>query len=286
MKINVASSSGFCFGVRRAITIALNAAGKGQEVVMLKDIVHNETVVRQLRKAGIKKISSLRASHDKALLISAHGTSQRCIKQAQTLGYSVIDATCPMVREIHAIACSMEKKGYRIIIIGDKKHDEVQGIVGDLSGKPIVIDTPSHIPVARIRPLARACVVVQSTQDYETVTKVMPIFNRHIRDLKFFNTVCKPTRIKQEDIKKLPLQNDVMIIIGSRNSANTKRLYEIARSKNDRTYWINSPREIRASWFKNARQTGLTAGASTPESTIEDIVRRIHAVTRKKTNRK
>jgi len=272
MKINLAKSAGFCFGVKRALDIAFKTASSGAEVCMLGDIVHNEEVIKEIEKLGIKKIRRPGKGKGKILLIRAHGASLNTFEKAARLGYDIVDATCPMVKEIHKIAQKMEQKGYKIIVIGDKKHDEVRGITGQLKQKAIVIDSPNNIPLKKIKKTDKACVVVQSTQNLEKVLRIIEALKCYIRNLEFFNTICRPTRIKQEEIRKMPQKNDLMIIIGSRNSANTKRLYEISKSLNGRTYWINSKSEIRKGWFRGVKNAGITAGASTPESTTREVV--------------
>ena len=278
IKINLAKSRGFCFGVKRALDIALKTARQNKNVYMLGDIVHNEDAVRQIQKAGIKKIKKFKPGKNKILLIRAHGAYQKILQEALRRGYKIIDATCPMVKEIHRIVKNMEEKGYKIIVIGDKKHDEVHGIVGQLKEEAIVIDNLKHIPLKKIKGIKKACVVAQSTQNLDKVLRIVKILKLHIKDLKFFNTICEPTRIKQQEIKRLPSENDMMIIIGSKNSANTKRLYEIAKSLNKRSYWVSSKKDIRRNWFKGIKTLGVTAGASTPDSTTQDIVRYIKQI--------
>ena len=276
MKITVAKSAGFCFGVKRAIKIAVEAAKLKTNIEMLGDIVHNEDVVRKIQNAGIKKIKRLTKGKSKTLLIRAHGAPTETFKKARSLGYKIVDATCPMVREIHKIANDSEKKGYKIIVIGDKKHDEVRGIIGQLKDKAVIIDTAKNIPFKKIRRIKKAAIVVQSTQNIEKVLKIATSLKRYIDNLKFFNTICKPTRTKQEEVKNLSSKNGVMIIIGSRTSANTKRLFEISKSINrKRSFWIQSKDEIKPEWFKNTIRVGITAGASTPESTTKDIINQI-----------
>ncbi|MBU1125919.1 MAG: 4-hydroxy-3-methylbut-2-enyl diphosphate reductase [Candidatus Omnitrophica bacterium] len=272
MKISVAKSAGFCFGVKRAITIALDAARAGK-VFMLGDIVHNEEVVGTIQHVGIKKIERLTPTKDRILLLRAHGTSRRLIEKARRCGYVLIDATCLMVKEIHRTAQACERKKQTIIVIGDKNHDEVKGIIGNLRRKAIIIDTQRNIPVAALKKTKKACIVVQSTQNEDTTRKIVTIIKKHIPQVAFYNTICKPTRDKQEEIKKMPLKNEVMIIIGSKTSANTKRLYEISRSLNSRSHWISSWKELKKRWFKDIRTVGVTAGASTPEETIQQVVR-------------
>ncbi len=273
MKIRLAKSAGFCFGVTRAINLALKTIQSRQNVEMLGHIVHNEDVVKQIKAAGIKNIKSLKKGTGKTLLIRAHGAPKKIYRQAKVLGYSLVDATCPMVKEIHKIVREQEHRGYRIIIIGDHKHDEVLGILGQLKTKAIVIDRPEDIPVQKVRRLKKAAVVVQSTQNIEKVSQIVAKLRILIKNLKFFNTVCRPTQTKQAEIKTLPLENDVMIIIGSKHSANTKRLYQISKVLNARSYWIQSVKDIDRQWFKKLDTIGVTAGASTPDETTQNIVK-------------
>ncbi|MFH1317450.1 MAG: 4-hydroxy-3-methylbut-2-enyl diphosphate reductase, partial [Candidatus Omnitrophota bacterium] len=223
MKINLAKSAGFCFGVKRALSIAFETLKTAKNIEMLGDLVHNEDVVTMVKEAGIKKIHRLRNGKNKTLLIRAHGTCNTTLANAKKMGYKIIDATCPMVKEIHTIGCDMEKKGYKIIIIGDKKHDEVRGIIGQLKYKPIVISKFKDLKSPAIRHLKKAAIISQSTQELSKVLKMIHSLKHVIPELKFFNTICQPTRSKQREIKKMPTKNDTMIIIGSKTSANTKR---------------------------------------------------------------
>ena len=278
MKISLARSSGFCFGVKRALQIALKTAESCNKVYMLGDIVHNEDVVSTIKKAGIKKIKKLTRGKNRTLLIRAHGVGRETFAKARNLGYEIVDATCPMVKEIHKIAQRAEIKGYKIIVIGDKKHDEVQAISGQLKNKAIVIDSPNHIPFKRIKRIKKAVVVAQSTQNIDTVSKIINILNKDIEQLRFFNTICRPTRKKQEEIKRMPLANELMIIIGSRTSANTRRLYEISKSLNKRSYWVQSKKDLKRGWFKAVKTVGVAAGASTPDSTTKEAVNQIRKI--------
>lgn len=279
MKITIAKSSGFCFGVKRAIDIALKTASSSKEVYMLGDIIHNEVVVKQIKEAGIKKIKRLYNGKDKLLLIRAHGTGKKTIHLALQRGYTVIDATCPKVKEIHKIVREMEEKGYQIIVIGDKNHDEVHGIIGQLKNKATVISDKAQIPLIKnIRRIKQACVVVQSTQNTDNVMTIVRKLEELIPKLEFFNTICKPTMMRQEEIKKLPLENDAIIVIGSRKSANTKRLFEISLSLNKHSYWINAKEEINPAWFKGVKRVGITSGASTPQETTQEIAEYIQTL--------
>ncbi|MDD2703151.1 MAG: 4-hydroxy-3-methylbut-2-enyl diphosphate reductase [Candidatus Omnitrophica bacterium] len=283
MKINVAKSAGFCFGVKRAVRIALETAGSGGKIYMLGDIVHNEDVVSQIEGKGIQKIKKTGAGTGKRiLLIRAHGERLNTVKKARRLGYTIVDATCPMVKEIHTIAREMEKKGYTVIIIGDAYHDEVRGIKGQLKTKSVVIGPRGRIPVHALSRIKKACVVVQSTQNREKVSAILRAIKKQVKNLRFFNTICRPTKAKQEEIKTMPVKNDVMIIIGSKASANTRRLFEISKTLNKRSYWIQSKSELKPDYFRRAKSAGITAGASTPERTTREVIEHIKKLTRKK----
>lgn len=278
MKITLAKSAGFCFGVKRAVDIAEKIAADNEPVYMLGDIVHNERVVKKFTKRGIKKIKNL-SEHKKGIfLVAAHGISKKLVNRALRYGYRIVDATCPMVKEIHNIAVEMDKQGYKIIIIGDRNHAEVAGIAGQIKSKSIIIGEINDIDKQELSAGRKAAVVVQSTQDIEKVLKIKSILEKKIDDLKFFNTICAPTRIKQKEIRILPKKNDLIIVIGSKKSANTKRLFQIARSINENTYWIKSEDEIKRCWFKNINRVGITAGASTPFEDIKAVIERINKI--------
>jgi len=278
MKINIAKTAGFCFGVKRAIETALQTAKDNRTVEMLGDIVHNEDVIKRVKASGIKKVAKLTRGENKTLLIRAHGTGTKTYREAEALGYHIVDATCPMVTEIHNIAKKMEKEGYKIIIIGDKNHSEVQGIAGQLTTAPVIISSKKNIPLPEIKGLQKAAIVIQSTQTIENADSIHRILKPHIADLKLFNTICKTTRSKQAEIKTLPRENDVVFIIGSKTSANTKRLYQISKTINPRTYRIMSAKEIDPVWLKNAEKIGISAGASTPGTAIESVVSYLKSV--------
>jgi len=277
MKINLAKSAGFCFGVKRALEIAFGAAGSQAGVYMLGDIVHNEEVIKEIKKAGVKKIKGLASGSGKALLIRAHGEGLKIYQRAGALGYKIVDATCPMVKEIHQIAKEMENQGYKIIVIGDKKHDEVRGIIGQLKNKALIIDAKAKLPLGQLKKIKKAAVVCQSTQNFQKTQVIVDKLKKHIQQLKFFNTICRPTRAKQEEIKALPRENDVVIIIGSKTSANTQRLFEIAKSLNPRSYWVQSAHDLNKNWFKGINSVGITAGASTPDRTTQEVIKKIRA---------
>ncbi|MFH1753113.1 MAG: 4-hydroxy-3-methylbut-2-enyl diphosphate reductase, partial [Candidatus Omnitrophota bacterium] len=236
------------------------------------DIVHNDIVVNKITGAGIKKILRLGKGTDKTLIVRAHGASINTYNAARKRGYNIIDVTCPMVKEIHRIAGRAEKAGFKIAVIGDKDHEEVKGIVGQLKRRPVVISSLSDMPRVTLKRSSKIAVVVQSTQNADRVLPIVRALEKIAGEVIFFNTICRPTRQKQEEAKKLALKNDVVVVLGSCKSANTRRLYNIAKAKNGKTYWIESPASIKRSWFKKAKSVGILAGASTPDETIKETV--------------
>ena len=280
MKITVAKFGGFCFGVKRALDIAKKTIAQDSRVSMLGDIVHNEDVIKDIERSGIKRIKRIGRGAGTTLILSAHGTGKHIIEAAQRSGYKIIDATCPMVKGIHNIAQRMEKQGHTIIIIGDKNHSEVHGIIGQLTKRPLVIERLHDMPVRTLKKISRAAVVVQSTQNAETVFKIIDEIRSYIPDLQFFNTICKPTRMRQAEIRTMPLENDVMVIIGSRTSANTQRLCQISHALNRKTYCVQAKDELRPEWFRGARSVGVASGASTPDKTIKEVIDYLRSLSR------
>ncbi len=272
MIITLAKSAGFCFGVKRAIKIALETVQNAGNVEMLGDIVHNEQVVQEIEAAGIRKVQSLEAGPGKTLLIRSHGAPESVYHGAQQLGYRIVDATCPMVKEIHTIVRNRYSEGYRIIIIGDKHHDEVQGILGQIEHDALVIENADSVSPDVVRGMDRVAVVVQSTQALANVRAILAVLEQQIPEVVFSNTICRATRERQAEMGSLPLENDVVLVIGSKISANTKRLYELARAVNECSYLIQTRDDIMPEWFTDASKVAVTAGASTPDQTIQGVI--------------
>ena len=276
MKILLAKDAGYCFGVRDAVNLAYDTAKKHGDVYMLGDIVHNESVVADLNKAGAKVVKNIDEVPDgKPILFRAHGTSVETWKNAQSKDMNIIDATCPLVEEIHDEVKKLSKEGRKIIVIGDHGHDEVVGIASQVSDAIIV----SNIEEAmKLRKMKKAGVVSQSTQTIENVQKIINIIMTKVYDLNFVNTICFPTKRNQNQIKDLAKQCDVMIVIGSFTSANSKRLALLAEEINDRSYQVTKADEIKVEWFNGAKTVGLSAGASTPDNIIDDVLNKIKTI--------
>ena len=276
MKIFVARDAGYCFGVRDAVNLAYDSAKNYGDIYMLGTIVHNERVVNDLEKAGAKVVNTLDdVPSGKPLLFRAHGTPPKMWEEASKKNLKLIDATCPLVTEIHDDIKNLENEGRKTIIIGDHGHDEVVAIAAQVK-KPIII---SNLEEAKaLRKMKKAGVVSQSTQMLENVQEIMDILLEKVFDLRFINTICFPTRRNHKQIKELAIKNDVMIIIGSYTSANSKRLTQLSLERNKRSYQVTSSMEIDSSWFENCNSVGISAGASTPDETINEVISKIKEI--------
>ena len=276
MKIYVAKDAGYCFGVRDAVNLAYDSAKNYGEVYMLGTIVHNERVINDLSDAGAKVVNSLdEVPHDKPLLFRAHGTSPEVWEDAKKRNLKLIDATCPLVTEIHQDIKKLNDEGRKTIIIGDNGHDEVVAIAAQVE-KPIII---SNIDEAKnMRKVKRAGIVSQSTQMIENVQEIINILMQKVYDLRFINTICFPTRRNHEQIKELALQCDVMIVIGSYTSANSKRLTQLSLERNKHSYQVTSSSDLKEKMFDNCNSVGISAGASTPDEIIQAVVNKIKKI--------
>ena len=278
MKIILAKDAGYCFGVRDAVNSAYDTSKEYGEVYMLGDIVHNESVVEDLEKNGVKVVSNLnQVPDDKPVLFRAHGTAKEVWKDAEKNKMNIIDATCPLVHEIHKEVKQLDKEGRKIIIIGDHGHDEVIGIASQVQDA-IIISTVEE--AEKLKKTKKAGIVSQSTQTIENVQDIINILMTKVFDLRFVNTICFPTKRNQEQIKELSEIVDLMIIIGSFTSANSKRLTQLSLERNKNTYQVTNATEIDISWFKkNINSVGISAGASTPDRIIDSVVKKVKDVT-------
>jgi len=273
MKILVAKDAGYCFGVRDAVNLAKKSGSDFQEVYMLGDIVHNETVVDDLNKRGSKIVESLNdIPEDKPVLFRAHGTDPETWRKAQKKNLNIIDATCPLVTEIHEEIKELESENRRTIIIGDHDHDEVVGIAAQVKD-PIIISCVDE--AKELGKMKRAGVVSQSTQMIENVQEILNVLSEKVYDLRFVNTICFPTRRNHDQIKKLSNICDLMIVIGSFTSANSKRLTQLSLERNKNSFQVTCANDINESWFDGIESVGISAGASTPDNLIEDVIAKV-----------
>ena len=276
MKITVAKDAGYCFGVRDAVNMAYDASDSYGEVYMLGDIVHNENVVKDLENAGAKVVESLDdVPEDKPVLLRAHGTINETLNKAKEKNLNIIDATCPLVHEIHREVKMLEDEGRKIVIIGDHGHDEVNAIADQVSNPSIVASKEEALKIKRTRKIGVVC---QSTQMIENVQQIINTLMTRIVDIRFINTICYPTKRNHDQIKELAKSSDLMIIIGSFTSANSKRLTELAKQRNEKTYQVTCAEDLEKKWFDGIESVGISAGASTPDYLIDGVKNKINDI--------
>ena len=280
MKITIAKDAGYCFGVRDAVNIAYDSAEKHGDVYMLGSIVHNEKVVNDLKNAGAKIVRSLDdVPKESPILFRAHGTVPKLWDEAKDKRINIIDATCPLVYEIHQEVKKLAKDGRRIIVVGDHGHDEVIAIANQVENA-IVISSPKE--ALKLKKMKTAGVVSQSTQAIGNVQEIINILMTKVFDLHFINTICFPTKRNHEQIKDMAKINDIMIIIGSFTSANSNRLTQLSLSINSQSFQVTDSKDLKPQWFKNKDNIGISAGASTPDYLIKDVKNTIEYIYKEK----
>ena len=276
MKILLAKDAGYCFGVRDAVNLAYSSAKENKNVYMLGTIVHNENVVDDLSRAGARVVDSLDdVPSDKPVLFRAHGTSAKICNEAQGKNLNVIDATCPLVTEIHHEIKKLKAEGRHCIIIGDHEHDEVVGITAQVADAIVVANAAE---AKELRKMKRAGVVSQSTQMIENVREIINVLMEKVFDLRFINTICYPTRRNHEQIKELAAICDIMIVGGAFTSANSMRLTQLALERNKKAYQVTCAADLEPDWFRDQEKVGISAGASTPNEIIKGVVNKIKEI--------
>lgn len=280
MEIIIDEYSGYCFGVKRALRlteeIINNNRHKNKKIFSFGSIINNPGVTEELSKKGLvpaKEINEI--EKDSIFIIRSHGMSPDIInKIIEEKKPEIIDATCPFVKKAQARAKSLSRKGYFVVIIGNRNHPEVLGIKGCiLNNNYTVIENEKD--AERIPESKKIGVVVQTTQTKEKLLLITSRLLERTRELLIYNTICDTTYKRQNSTKKLAGDTDIMIIVGGKNSANTKHLKEISEAINNSTYHIESFKEIKPGWFRNKKRVGISGGASTPVKDIIDVKKAI-----------
>ncbi len=280
VEIVIAEYAGFCFGVKRAINLAEKAsqyAKNGRQVLSIGPLIHNPQEVERLRRQGIEvlKDESMLESGS-TVIIRSHGLPPNKERELIKRGLNVIDATCPYVKAVHEAVVRLSKEGYFVVIVGEKNHPEVIGTWGYLQeagGDGVVVE--SHEDLKAVLGKERVGIVAQTTQNEQLFKEVVGEVCLWSKEVKVINTICNATSERQEDVYRLAPRVDVMIVIGGKNSGNTRRLYEISKSLNPRAYHIETSQELKDEWFKGVKRIGITAGASTPDWIIRSVVESI-----------
>lgn len=275
MKIELAESYGFCFGVKRAIKIAednRNSATYGP-------LIHNANEIDRLKNdfnvALSENLNSFRAGD--TAVIRTHGIPKQELSILNERNVNVIDATCPYVTKPQQICEEMSAQGYDIVIFGDESHPEIKGVKSYAIGNVFVVNSPDEIASLKLRD--KVATVAQTTRKIEEYQQIVGKLMANHKEVRVFNTICNATFDNQDAARKLAQKADVMIVIGGKNSSNTKQLHSIAQEFCPDSYHIESQDDLRQEWFKNKHFCGISAGASTPDWIIEDVIAKITALT-------
>jgi 4-hydroxy-3-methylbut-2-enyl diphosphate reductase len=275
MEILLAKDMGFCWGVRRAIDIMEKAADEYGEVISVGPIVHNPLVVQDLEDRGVRV--GVRPEDDsRPVAITAHGVGPQILDEVKETGAEIIDGTCPIVTRSQRWARRMAEQGFTVLVFGDPEHREVKGVLGWAGDKGVPVRDGEPLP----DPFpSRVALISQTTQSPERWAEfVAQVMSEHVKDiseLRLVNTLCDVTSNQQAAARELAAEVDVMLVVGGKSSANTRHLLEVAQEEGATAYHIEGPEEIEAEWLRGCRKVGVTAGASTPDSSVEAVVRRV-----------
>lgn len=275
MEVKVAKTAGFCFGVERAVEHVYEQIQKGQPpIYTLGPIIHNEEVVKDLEKKGVKvlpDIDCLRELNEGTVIIRSHGVGKAIYDRIKQQGLCLVDATCPFVKKIHRIVQEQNQLGRRIIIIGDSSHPEVEGIQGWADERTLVVKNEKELNDLPDLRKEKLCIVSQTTFNYNKFKELVEKFSEKGYDILVLNTICNATQERQVEAGRIASEVDVMIVIGGRNSSNTQKLYEICRRECKDTYYIQTLSDFKPEKAGTVRSVGITAGASTPNYIIEEV---------------
>ncbi|NLO75582.1 MAG: bifunctional 4-hydroxy-3-methylbut-2-enyl diphosphate reductase/30S ribosomal protein S1 [Clostridia bacterium] len=279
MKIILAEHIGFCFGVKRAI-LAAEEAAKAGPIFSFGPLIHNQREIERLEKLGIKTITDkLQIKADDPILIRTHGVGPNVYTALNNEGRKLIDTTCPHVQKAQMAAKEAHEQGYQVIILGDKNHAEVQGIVAWTENKAVVIASLEELKKLELQD--KIAFLAQTTEKEEKFAEMVKYLQGKTTDLKVFSTICPSTRIRQEAAAKLAQEVNLMIVIGGKHSSNTKKLAEICRNYVP-TFHIERAQELQSSWFLDKFKVGVTAGASTPDWIIKEVVEQMEKINESK----
>jgi 4-hydroxy-3-methylbut-2-enyl diphosphate reductase len=275
MRVEIADHAGVCYGVERALRLADETTSNGVSVHTLGPLIHNPQAVQRLRDTGIEVATDLDQIAEGTVIIRSHGVDPAIIEDASRRGLTVVDATCPFVSAAHTCARELAEGGYAVVIVGEEEHPEVEGIMAHAGGRAVVVQSSDDLPEKL--PSRRVGVVVQTTQPLARLEQVVADLLPSVSELRVCNTICDATAKRQTAAERLARDVDVMIVVGGHNSGNTTRLAEISRAVNPSTYHVETSDELDPSWFKDADTVGVTAGASTPDEQMAEVISAIEA---------
>jgi (E)-4-hydroxy-3-methyl-but-2-enyl pyrophosphate reductase len=282
LNIRVVKTAGFCWGVRRALSMVSDTAQQaGGPIYSLGPVIHNPQTVERLREElGIEMIDSVDEVDGGTVVIRTHGVGPAVFERARKKGLEVLDATCPFVSKIQEYAKMLTAGGYRLFIIGERDHPEVLGIIAHAGGHVSVLESADD--VRKLGKYKRAGVVIQSTQEKGSIKEIISELLSRVTELRVFNTICNATLSRQAETRELAQKVEVMVVVGGRNSGNTSRLVDICRAAGAITHHIEDASELEPEWFKGIDEVGITAGASTPDFVLEKVLENLQEIGEKR----
>lgn len=274
MEIAVAKNSGLCYGVKRALKIAEETRHKEEKIIYtFGDLIHNPQVIADLEKHGIHSLDDLDKIKKGTVIIRSHGVSPEIYLHLEKKNIEIVDATCPIVKKIQKLVEDLAEKESEIIIVGNKEHPEIKGLIGYSNGKGIIVENENQ---AKKMPRKKTrAVLAQSTQDLFLFERVIAVLIEKTEELKIYNTICKYTQTRQKSTSELASMVDTLFIIGGKNSSNTRKLYQISKRILPNTHFIEKAEQITFNMLKGAKKIGLSGGASTPPEAIQEAVLKI-----------
>jgi (E)-4-hydroxy-3-methyl-but-2-enyl pyrophosphate reductase len=277
MRVYLAKEVGFCFGVKRAINMTRQALAEHEDVSILGDVVHNRAVTSELEARGLKKVGGLDDVRGGTMVIRAHGLPDNEIKAAHDRGLNIVDATCPIVTQAQDAARELESRGCTVVIIGDKNHAEIKGVLGNLTNPAVVVHSveeqhEAHLDKQRLRKVG---VIFQTTHSFELCSSIVSALIGMSKEVQVINTICRPVKNRQMSAVDLAQQVDVMVIVGSHSSANTVELKHLCQKYNPRTIHVENADALDMSVFEGVEEVGIASGLSTPPDIVEGVKRRL-----------
>jgi 4-hydroxy-3-methylbut-2-enyl diphosphate reductase len=271
LAVLVSQSAGFCPGVERALQLTLDAIDQAQEPInTLGPLIHNPSVVADLQEKGVGVVSQLADVRDGTVILRSHGVPKTVREELEASTLSLVDATCPFVTSAQEKAAQLAEDGYYVIILGDRDHPEVLALRSYAGERSLVVESAADLP-ARL-PSTKIGVVVQTTQSKEQLARLVARLAPEVRQLLVHNTICNATELRQNAALEMASDVDAVVVVGGRESGNTRRLAELCSQRQSKTYHVESAGELDPTWFAGAKVVGVTAGASTPPEQIEAVV--------------
>ena len=280
MDVIVAENSGFCFGVKRAVDSVYEQLEKGGKIYTYGPIIHNEQVVGELEKRGVQVIRSVEELKDigeGTIVIRSHGVTREIADILKKQGLDIVDATCPFVKKIHRIVEDESRSGKYIVVIGSRKHPEVEGIVSRVEGGYTVIENDEEAEAFSESSDREICIVSQTTFNRNKFKELVEIFQKKGYHVTVANTICNATEERQTEARRIASSVDAMIVIGGAGSSNTQKLYEICKRECENTQYIQTLDDLVLTSIQSIKSVGITAGASTPKKIIQEVQNYVRA---------